>query len=168
GDTLRLDVALARAPAPCCRLDGTWQVRFVMNKRGQMGPEPTDSVVEGTLTFADTLPDPWRPRRPRDPYVHMIAGLSELDFSAFFGGRIAQDVSTTITGPTNDTFDREAVGEVFNGDSVEVDLIPRISHGGVSMWGTTDGEVIRGQWEQRAYCCGATGVFEMRRVRPRP
>lgn len=168
GDTLRLNLALSRAPAPCCRLDGTWRVRFVLEKRGAMGPEPTDSVVEGTITFADSIPDPRGPRRAPDPYVHTIAGLSELDFSPFFGGRIAQDVSTTINGPMNATFDREAVGQIHDGASVEVDLIPRMSHGGVSMWGTTEGEVIRGQWVQRAYCCGATGVFEMRRVRPGP
>lgn len=167
GDSVRVDMALERAPAPCCTLDGTWEARFVLRTPAEMGPAPTDSVVTGTITFADSIPDPFRRRGRPDPYVAVSHGLSELDFSPFFGGRIARDVSTTVFGGTGSTFDREATGVVFNGDSVDVTLIPRISHGGVSMEGAIEGDVIRGRWIQRAYAGGATGVFELRRARAR-
>lgn len=166
GQTTTLDVALRRAPPPCCALDGRWRVRFVLRSRGQMGPAPRDSVVEGVLTFADTIPDPLGGRFPLPVNVRVENGLSDVDFTPFFGGRIARDVSTTVMGPRGGNFVREMVGEVFNGDSVDITLIPRISHGGVSMWGRISGEVVTGQWEQRAYAGGATGTFEMRREGP--
>ncbi|HEU4883740.1 MAG TPA: carboxypeptidase-like regulatory domain-containing protein, partial [Longimicrobium sp.] len=45
GQTTTLDVSLRRAPAPCCALTGSWRVRFVLARRGGMGPAPSDSVV---------------------------------------------------------------------------------------------------------------------------
>ncbi|HEU4880766.1 MAG TPA: hypothetical protein VFT45_00935, partial [Longimicrobium sp.] len=56
--------------------------------------------------------------------------------------------------------------EVFSGDSVEITLIPRISHGGVSMEGRVRDGVVAGKWVQRAYAGGAVGTFEMRREGP--
>jgi hypothetical protein len=166
GQTTTLDVSLRRAPPPCCVLDGKWHVRFVLRSRSLVGPEPRDSAVEGLLTFADSVPDPLHDRFPPPTNVRVENGLSDVDFTPFFGGRIARDVSTTVMGATGGNFAREMVGQVFNGDSVEITLIPRISHGGVSMWGRISGGVVTGEWEQRAYAGGATGTFEMRREGP--
>lgn len=164
GDSLRWDVTLRRAPPPCCTLEGTWRVHFVMRQPNGMGPAPRDTVVEGVLTFADSIPDPLQGRYGRRVNVREEFGLSDVDFTPFFGGRIARDVSTTVEGPTGGNFAREMTGDVFEGDQVEIVLIPRISHGGVSMLGRIEGDVVRGEWVQRSYAGGAEGTFEMRRV----
>lgn len=166
GQTTTLDVTLRRAPPPCCALAGTWRVRFVMRRRGGMGPAPADTVVEGLLTFADSIPNPLGGRFPLPPNVRTEFGLSDVDFTPFFGGPVARDVSTTVMGATGGNFARETVAQVFNGDSVEVTLIPRISHGGVSMEGRVRDGVVKGKWIQRAYAAGAAGTFEMRREGP--
>jgi hypothetical protein len=166
GQTTTLDVSLRRAEPPCCALTGAWRVRFVLPRRGGQGPAPADSVVEGLLTFADSIPNPLGNRFAPLPNVRREYGLSDIDFTPFFGGRIARDVSTTVMGPTGGNFTRETVAEVFSGDSVEITLIPRISHGGVSMEGRVRDGVVRGKWQQRAYALGAVGTFEMRREGP--
>lgn len=163
GDSLRWDVTLRRAAPPCCTLNGTWRVRFVLRQRGVMSPEPKDSVVEGVLTFADSIPDPLQGHYGRRVNVREEFGLSDVDFTPFFGGRIAADVSTSVHGPTAANFEREMTGDVFEGDRVEISLIPRMSHGGVSMLGRIEDGVVRGEWVQRAYAGGAHGTFEMRR-----
>jgi hypothetical protein len=168
GQTTTLDVSLRRAPAPCCALAGTWRVRFVLGRRGGMGPAPSDTVVEGLLTFADSIPDPSGGRFAPPVNVRQEFGLSDINFTPFFGGRIARDVSTSVMGPTGGNFARETVSQVFSGDSVDITLIPRISHGGVSMWGRVQDGVVTGKWEQRAYAGGAVGTFEMRREGPDP
>jgi hypothetical protein len=166
GQTTTLDVAMRRAPPPCCAMTGTWRVRFVLRRRGMMGPAPADSVVEGLLTFADSIPDPMGGEFALPVNVRTEFGLSDVDFTPFFGGRVARDVSTTVMGPTGGNFTRETVVQVFSGDSVDITLIPRISHGGVSMWGRVRDGVVTGKWQQRAYAGGATGTFQMRREGP--
>ncbi|HEU0302695.1 MAG TPA: carboxypeptidase-like regulatory domain-containing protein [Longimicrobium sp.] len=166
GETTTLDVSLRRAAPPCCALTGTWRVRFVMRHPGMGGWSATDGVVEGVLTFADSIRDPMGGRHAPPPNVRMEFGLSDVDFTPFFGERIARDVSTTVTGPTGGNFMREMVGTVFSGDSVEITLIPRISHGGVSMRGRIRDGTLSGKWVQRAYGAGAQGAFEMRREGP--
>ncbi|MBB4634991.1 carboxypeptidase-like regulatory domain-containing protein [Longimicrobium terrae] len=161
-----LNVALRRAAPVRLTLTGTWQVRFKIREPGARRSPPAQRFVEGTLTFNDTLNlvDPERPPE-RDRYVWTTEGLSEIDFTPFFGSRVASDVSTTVFGSRGGTFEREVVGTVMDGDSVEIGLIPRISHGGVSLSGRARGDSIVGQWVQRAYCCGAHGDFVLRRVR---
>jgi hypothetical protein len=166
GQTTTLDVALRRAPPPCCTLEGTWRVRFVLRRRGGLERAPADSVVEGLLTFADSIPDPVGGDFALPVNVRTEFGLSDVDFSPFFGGRIARDVSTTVMGPTGGNFARETVAQLFHGDSVDVTLIPRISHGGVSMRGRMRDGVVTGKWVQRSYGVGAAGTFQMRREGP--
>jgi hypothetical protein len=166
GETTTLDVALRRAPPPCCTLAGTWRVRFVLRRRHGLERAPADSVVEGLLTFADSIPDPMGGDFAPPVNVRTELGLSDVDFTPFFGGRIARDASTTVMGPTGGNFARETVAQLFHGDSVEVTLIPRISHGGVSMWGRVRDGVVTGKWVQRSYGPGAAGTFHMRREGP--
>jgi hypothetical protein len=166
GQTTTLDVALRRAPPPCCTLAGTWRVRFVLRRQGGLAKAPADSVVEGLLTFADSIPDPLGGDFAPPVNVRTEFGLSDVDFSPFFGARIAPDVSTTVMGPTGGNFVRETVAQLFHGDSVDVTLIPRISHGGVSMWGRVRDGVVTGKWVQRSYGPGAAGTFQMRREGP--
>jgi hypothetical protein len=166
GSTLELDIRLERAPRPCCRLTGGWSAEFTLDSAGALAPNPSARFVRGSLFFSDTLrsPDPHWP--PSDSTLILTTlGQFAVDFSPFFGSAVARDVSTTVVGPTDEAFFHELTGEVFASDSVEVDFIPRISHGGVSIVGRWIGDSIVGRWEQRAYCCGAYGGVVLRRIR---
>jgi hypothetical protein len=164
-----LHASLRRAAPVRLRLDGSWAARFelldVGSDSARKARRPTGSTVAGTLWFSRDAPPPLLDVPvERDRYVWTVFGRSELDFSPFFGGAVAEDVSTTLIGPVNDSFTREVVATVFDGDSVLVSLVPRISHGGVSFAGRLHGDSIVGRWDERAYCCGASGRVVLRRT----
>ena len=161
-----IDLRLRRAPRPTGRLQGSWTVLLRFEKRGALGPSPSRRVVEGRIAFADTFPPVWPNRTAsQDTFVTEEVGRYDIDLTPFFGSQIAKDVSSTTFGSTAGSFAIEATGSVFAHDSVNIDLIPRISHGGLSFSGRMLSDSIVGRWVQRAYCCGATGSFVMRRVR---
>jgi hypothetical protein len=163
GETQTVNIVLVPAQSPCCRLAGLWSIALHMDSAGAIGPPPTSRDVSGTLAFADTIPFPIG--RPADnDQVRQEAGRYAIDFTPFFGAAMARDVSSTTFGSSEGTFLVEAIGTVFAGDSVTVDLIPRISHGGASMSGRIVGDSVKGFWYQRAYCCGAWGTFAMWRT----
>jgi hypothetical protein len=173
GRTDTLVVQLATAPAPCCKLTGTWDIEFRLEQPGALAPKPRARRAAGSIRFSPEIPDPLRGLHRTAPLagtdstrVRREFGAFDVDFSPFFGGRLASDISTTVMGAADREFYREARGAIFNGDSVEIDLIPRISHGGVSFAGVIRGDSVSGRWEQRAYCCGAVGRFVMRRRKP--
>ncbi len=159
-----IDLRLPRAPRPNARLRGEWRVSLVLKERGALGPTPTKREVSGMIAFRDTFPPVWPNRTAPDSFVTEEVGRYDIDLTPFFGGQIAKDVSSTTFGSTAGSFTIEATGSVFSQDSVHIDLIPRISHGGLSFVGRMRGDSITGNWTQRAYCCGARGTFVMRRV----
>ncbi|HEX2080418.1 MAG TPA: hypothetical protein VHG08_22135 [Longimicrobium sp.] len=155
-----------RPTAPgCCRLEGEWSIRLALDDRGGTGINPRADEVEGRMVFSDRLPS-WGDEEETDS--HTERGRFDVDLGTFFGGPYAQDVSTTTFGPVAGDFFRQAVGEVLADDSVMMVMIPRMSHGGLSMAGTIRGDTVRGQWVQNAYCCGARGRFVMHRVPASP
>ena len=163
GFTDTVNFTLEHGPSPCCRLQGVWQVTLVMDSAAALGPPPSARRTGGTVAFSDSL-------RPSDfqydlngPMTHEV-GRFDIDLVPFFGGPVAQDVSTTVFGPGTPDLLRETVGSVFAGDSVSIDFIPRMSHGGLSLQGLIRGDSAAGTWIQRAYCCGARGSFVMWRV----
>jgi len=159
-----VDLRLRRAPRPRTRLEGNWSVLLRFEKRGALGPSPSKRMVSGSITFADTFPPVWPNRTSRDSFVTNEMGRYDIDLTPFFETQIAKDVSSTTFGSTAGSFAVEATGSVYSSDSVSIDLIPRISHGGLSFSGRMLGDSIIGEWVQRAYCCGATGRFVMHRV----
>ncbi len=164
-----LHASLRRAAPVRLRLDGSWAARFELLDVGsdsiRKARRPTASTVAGTLWFSRSVPPPLADVPvERDRYVWTVFGRSEVDFSPFFGGAVAEDVSTTVLGPVDDSFEREVAATVFDGDSVQVSLVPRISHGGVSFAGRLHGDSIVGRWDERAYCCGASGRVVLRRT----
>jgi|WetSurMetagenome_2_1015567.scaffolds.fasta_scaffold80356_1 hypothetical protein len=169
-DTASIRVILARAPAPCCSLTGHWNMIFQLDSPGT-GQQPVTRRVAGDIRFSGVIRLGWPylgEGAPSDPFVHTMGGLFDVDFGPFWGTQIAPDVSTSIVGPVTSTFANEALGRIFSDDSVEVDLIPRISHGGVSFGGRLRGDTMSGAWVQRAYCCGARGTVTMIRVSADP
>lgn len=169
-DTTLIRVTLRRAPPPCCSLVGQWHLVFQLDSSGP-GQRPTARSTSGTIRFSPQMRIA-RPfgtgTPPSDPFVHGMAGVFDVAFSVFWGTPIAPDVSTSVMGPVTATFANEAYGRIFDNDSVEVDLIPRTSHGGVSLGGRLVGDTMTGTWVQRAYCCGAHGTVTMTRVSADP
>lgn len=165
GTTDTVDLRLRRAPPPVARLRGNWVVVLRFEEKGALGPAPTRRVAEGSITFADSFPPVWPNRSAiQDTFVTHEIGRYDIDLAPFFGSQIARDVSSTTFGATEGSFAVEVTGSVFSHDSISIDLVPRISHGGLSLSGRLRGDSIVGRWVQRAYCCGATGSFQMRRV----
>ena len=160
-----IDLRLRRAPRPCCRLEGHWEVRLRLEKQGALGPAPSRHALSGTISFADTFPPVWPDRSPGDSFVTSEVGRYDIDLRPFFGSQIAKDVSSTTFGSTAGSFAVEATGTVFSHDHIGIELNPRTSHGGLSFSGRMFGDSIVGKWVQRAYCCGARGSFVMQRAR---
>ncbi len=152
---------LVPAPPPCCSLDGVWDAVFLMDSAPELGPRPTARTVSGSIVFADSIPSAW-PARPPSRNVRQQAGRSQLDFTLFFGGPIATDVSTSVVGETGPSFLREVDAAVFSGDSVVIDLIPRITHGAVSLHGVIHGDSIQGRWHLRGNANYASGHARLR------
>lgn len=154
-------VRLRRASLPCCALDGRWRIRLTLDSAGR-GQTPVARTAEGLVALSRTYPRYFQPRGAPDPYVTEVGGLHWVDLAPFFGTQIARDVSTTVAGTVDSLFARETDATIFNGDSVSIDFVPRISHGGLSLSGRlVGGDTLRGRWIQRAYCCGAEGRFVM-------
>lgn len=159
--------ALAQpADSSASRLIGTWRVEFLLDSAGALSPRPTSRVVRGVLSFGSISVDSayaWRPSGQPGRF-----GRSALDFSPFFGRPVARDVSTTVFGPFDADFLSEAIGGVWDSDSVRIKLIPRLTHGSIDLSGRLMGDSILGIWLQVAYCCGAYGRFVMHLVSRTP
>lgn len=166
-DTSTVDIQLARAEMPRYELEGRWGLELILDSAGPQ-QQPTARRLEGRLMLSREFPSPWGPRDSTgqsDPWVRAIDGQYELDLTPFWGTQVAPDVSTTVFGPASPTFAKEASAATFNGDSISVSFIPRISHGGISLAGRlVHADSAVGKWHQRAYCCGAFGRFRMWRI----
>jgi hypothetical protein len=160
---------LRRKPAPCCRLDGAWRVRFELDRPAGMYQTPAARVIDGTIVFSTRLPNPTPGRNELpDTIVRFEFGHAPVDFTPFFGGPVAPDVSRSIFGGPGGgaMLFREVVGFVPTGDSVNFTIIPRMSHGSLSFEGRITHDTVRGTWMQSAFAAGAEGRFTMWRVAP--
>jgi hypothetical protein len=160
---------LRRKPAPCCRLDGPWRIRFELDRPAGMYQTPAARVIDGSIVFSTRLPNPM-PRRydVADSIVRFEFGHAPVDFTPFFGGPVAPDVSRSVFGGPGggEMLFREVVGVVPTGDSVTFTIIPRMSHGSLWFEGRIAHDTVRGTWTQSAYAAGAEGRFTMWRVAP--
>jgi hypothetical protein len=158
-----LTVRLAGAQSDSGRsgaLQGVWRLELTLDSAGASGPRPTQRIISGEIAFARFGGDSAYGRRA--PSTDRF-GRFDVDFTPFFGGRVASDVSTTIAAPFDRGLVTEATGELHSRDSVRIELIPRMSHGGLSLHGLFLGDSARGVWRLNAYCCGASGRFALRR-----
>jgi hypothetical protein len=153
-----------RVPDPCCDLRGSWQVSFHLESPAELGPRPTSRTVAGELELGPQVL-PMQSGDDMDSLVHVVRGLHRVDFRPFFGGPVAQDVSTSIFGDGPDLL-HEVSAIIPMGDSVQVTFIPRMTHGSLSLAGRIRSDTIHGTWVQNAYCCGARGTFTMIRAGP--
>jgi hypothetical protein len=155
---------LHRLPPPCCRLAGAWHVEMTVIDAGSKGHTHVGVTTAGRIVFGVRFPNPMPERYAlEDSLVRFEFGRHIIDLAPLFGGPYGQDVSTTVFGGGPSLF-YEVVGLVESRDSLSMTIIPRMSHGGLSLWGRIVGDTIAGRWEENAYCCGATGSFLMHRL----
>jgi hypothetical protein len=163
-DSTRVVIRLARAALPRYDLEGRSGLELILDSAGA-GQTPTARRLDGQLTLSRQLPSLWGSTGQTDPWVRTIDGQYELDLTPFWGTQVAPDASTTVFGSADAMIAREASAATFNGDSITIDFIPRMSHGGISLSGRlTAPDTAVGEWFQRAYCCGASGHFRLWRI----
>jgi hypothetical protein len=102
-----------------------------------------------------------------DDVIGFEFGRHAIDLRPILGGPFGADVSTTVFGGGS-SLPYEVAGMVETGDSVMIMIIPRMTHGGLSLRGRFRGDSMVGQWTQNAYCCGSAGRFVMQRRRWTP
>lgn len=153
-----------RVPNPCCDLRGRWRISFQLESPAERGPRPTSRAVAGELELGPHILAA-QAGDDMDSLVHVVRGLHQVDFRPFFGGPVAQDVSTSIFGEGPDLL-HEVRATIPMRDSVRATFIPRMTHGSLSLAGRIRSDTIRGRWVQNAYCCGARGTFTMTRAGP--
>jgi len=128
---------------------------------------PRGTEVVGTITFSPSVRDPF-PERPRLPPSSDLTldefGSYEIDLHPIRGHDITRATSTTIfPGRPGSDILKEAEGYVHHRNEVEIALIPRMSHGGISLSGTINGDEARGTWFKRDYAPTISGTFRMRK-----
>lgn len=164
----KMTLRARRAALPCCTLEGLWEAEFILDSAGT-GQVPTARSVAGTVQLWRTSSAPARAELTPDAWVAEYSGYFNIDFVPFWGSQITPDVSTTVASSPDALWMRAAVAAVFNDDSTTWHFIPTVSHGGVSFAGRISGDdMIEGSWEQRAYCCGASGKFRLVRISDDP
>ncbi len=164
GQGVARDLRLERVPRPCCDLRGQWSITLQLDSRGARQPQPKALSVTGAVNLGPRYLAS-EPTDDLDSLVHVVRGLHQVDFTPFFGGPVAHDVSTSVFGDGPDLL-HEVAGSVPAGDSVAITFIPRMSHGSLSLYGRIRADTIRGRWSQNMYCCGAEGRFVMTRTGP--
>jgi hypothetical protein len=162
GDVVHRELFLQRVPRPCCDLRSRWRITMLLEQAADMYPNPSGRRTSGEVALGPHILAP-EDGDDLDSLVLVRRGLHQVDFTPFFGGPVAPDVSRSVFGTGPDLL-HEVEATVTSGDSVEMTFIPRMSHGSISFNGRVIRDTVRGTWVQNAYCCGARGRFEMVRV----
>jgi hypothetical protein len=161
-----IELGIRRSPPRCCRLAGTWSVRLVLRKPGQL-PIPRGTEVVGTITFNADTPDPFPERNRRAPSTDSTIdefGTYDIDLRRILGEDITRATTNTIfPGRPGSDILKEAEGFVHHRDKIDITLIPRMSHGGISLTGKINRGKIRGEWIKRDHAPTISGTFVMRR-----
>jgi hypothetical protein len=144
-------------------LVGTWDVEYTLDSAGTEAPPSAVRRVRGRLMFGDVgIDSAFQGRVPASGATAF--GRFAVDFTPLFGSPLSRDVAAIAAGPVDSTLVSEAAGTVARADSVHIDLVPRVSLGGISMTGRIQGDSVSGTWIQRAANGGALGHFRMSRV----
>jgi hypothetical protein len=166
----RVDFTMVRTPNPCCTLEGTWFVELVLEEPGR-SPARSGAQAQGTLVFSRETPDPLRfagAGPPSDDPTLDEFGVYDIDLRPILGPDIPIFSTTIAPGNADSDILTEAGGYVHHTNQLEITLIPRMSHGGLSLTGTISGDQASGRWEERGHRPGVptvTGRFTMRRTK---
>lgn len=150
GRVIQADLTLDAAAPACCPLEGDWSARFTLDSAG-LNSRPSGRSVEGGMSF-EIVADEAAAAETAGRVAHS-SGSSDLDFGPILGSDVG------------------AVGELeglaFSGDSVAITLFPRFGDWAIELRGLQAADTIRGNWFQRASCCGAYGRFVLAREESR-
>lgn len=161
-DVVQRELLLQRVPRPCCDLRGRWRITMLLVKAAEMHPDPSGRKVSGDVELGPRIVAP-EDGDDLDSLVLVRRGLHRVDFTPFFGGPVAPDVSRSVFGSGPDLL-HEVEATAVGGNDVEMRFIPRMSHGSISFKGRVTGDAVLGRWVQSAMGGGAFGLFEMVRV----
>ena len=126
---------------PSKALEGRWRVELYLDKPSAR-VEPMAGQINGEIGFSTLA---WW--NPSDRF-----GRHNMNLQSFFGSAFRRpDVAAFSSVDTSMV--TEVSGSV-RGDSVGIDFIPRVDHGGLSMWGRFWGDSAKGRW----YCVAALAV----------
>ena len=131
-------------------LEGRWSVVLLLDPLS-MRHLPDAEEAKGEIAFGSGS---WWSNADR-------FGRQHVDLKPFFGRLYAPPDGVDAFSAADTSMFSEASGGII-GDSVSIDFLPRIDHGGVSLWGRFWGDSARGTWRRRGLEGG--GTFVMRRV----
>ena len=138
---------------PSKALEGRWRVELYLDKPSAR-VEPMAGQINGEIAFS-TL-SWWN---PSDRF-----GRHNINLQSFFGNSFRRPDVAAFT-PADTSMVTEVSGSV-RGDSVGIDFIPRVDHGGLSMWGRFWGDSAKGRWYRRGN--DGEGHFVLRRLSKDP
>jgi len=161
-----IDLSMERSSPACCSLAGTWSVRLVLQESGRV-PARRGTEVVGAITFSPDAADPFPEARRRGPSSDPTLdefGTYDIDLRPILGEDITSATTNTVfPGHSGSDILKEAEGFVHQGNKVEIMLIPRMSHGGISLRGVITDDEVRGEWIKRDFAPTISGTFLMRR-----
>ena len=147
--------AIAQQPGidgPSKALEGRWRVELYLDKPSARA-EPMAGQINGEIGFSTLA---WW---SRDRF-----GRHNLNLQSFFGNSFLRP-NVEAFSPADTSMVTEVSGNV-RGDSVGIDFIPRVDHGGLSMWGRFWGDSAKGRWYRRG--TDGEGHFVLRRLSKDP
>ena len=150
------NVVTAQQPGidgPSKALEGRWRVELYLDKPSAR-VEPMAGQINGEIGFSTLA---WW--NPSDRF-----GRHTLNLQSFFGNSFRRPDVAAFT-PADTSMVTEVSGSV-RGDSVGIDFIPRVDHGGLSMWGRFWGDSAKGRWYRRGN--DGEGHFVLRRISKDP
>ena len=142
------------ASGPSKALEGRWKLELVLGSPSAR-TTPMAGQINGEISFGTT--SFWN---PGDRF-----GRHSLNLQSFFGNSFLRPSGVAAFGTADTSMVTEVSGTV-RGDSVEIDFIPRIDHGGISMSGRFWGDSARGTWQRRG--ADGDGRFVLRRISKEP
>jgi hypothetical protein len=186
GQVARVTLRSTKAPLPCCRLAGSWNLTLVMERSTYLGSLPRQAL--GTIRFGDPtlismstwgvkdiheLRENLRNAYPKDDPTVDEFGLYIVDLRPF-GPRFIRGISPGERVESPETR-LSASGYVHEGDQVVIEMGSEAmvtDTDGLTLEGRIEGNVIRGRWEHEVLGFGGDkrgadeGSFVMTRVAP--
>ena len=131
-------------------LEGRWSLVLMLDPLSMRNLPPAEEA-KGEVAFGTSS---WWSNSDR-------FGRQHVDLKPFFGRLYAPPDGVDAFSAADTSMFSEASGGLV-GDSVSIDFLPRIDHGGVSLWGRFWGDSARGTWRRRGL--EGSGTFVMRRL----
>jgi len=138
---------------PSKALEGRWRLELYLDTPSTRA-QPMAGQINGEIGFSNLA---WW--NPSDRF-----GRHNLNLQSFFGNAFLRP-NVEAFSPADTSMVTEVSGNV-RGDSVGIDFIPRVDHGGVSMWGRFWGDSAKGTWYRRG--SDGEGHFVLRRISKDP